>query len=78
MKARVLSILVLALLIGVGGDAAPKASLQYLPVACLKGGEMPLFQLAVTGKGGTVHTQPNEKFDGRLARSKSGAPCAAT
>lgn len=40
-----------ALLLATTGSAAPKVSMQYTPVACIKAGEMPLMQLNVEGKG---------------------------
>ena len=52
MKARAISAVAVALLLTTGADAAPKkSSIQYTPAACIKGGELPLMQMRVEGKG---------------------------
>ena len=51
MIIRLFSTVAFVALLGLAAGAAPKHSMKYLPVECLKGGEMPLFQVAVTGDG---------------------------
>jgi hypothetical protein len=50
MKLRALTAAA-ALLLANAGTAAPKISMQFTPVACIKAGELPLMQLTVEGKG---------------------------
>jgi hypothetical protein len=50
MNARAIAVAFALLLVNVAG-AAPKFSMAYTPVACLKAGELPLLQLNVEGKG---------------------------
>lgn len=50
MKRRSLIIAAALLLANIGG-AAPRVSMQYTPVSCLKAGELPLLQLTVEGTG---------------------------
>jgi hypothetical protein len=50
MKTRSLTAAVL-LLFALTGDAAPRASLDFTPVSCIKAGELPLLQLNIEGKG---------------------------
>jgi hypothetical protein len=50
MNRRSLTIAVAVLLANVSG-AAPKVSMQYTPVSCIKAGELPLLQLTIEGQG---------------------------
>jgi hypothetical protein len=50
MNIRALSVAAVLLLANTGG-AAPKISMNYTPVACIKAGELPLMQLNVEGTG---------------------------
>jgi hypothetical protein len=50
MNVRALTVAAALLLANTGG-AAPKVSMSYTPVSCLKAGELPLMQLNVEGKG---------------------------
>jgi hypothetical protein len=50
MNIRALTVAAALLLANTGG-AAPKVTMSYTPVSCLKAGEMPLMQLDVEGKG---------------------------
>jgi hypothetical protein len=40
-----------ALLLATNGSAAPRVTMQFNPVSCIKAGELPLMQLTVEGKG---------------------------
>ena len=52
MKARALIVVAAALLVASFAGAAEKApSLQFTPVTCIKGGELPLLQIQVEGEG---------------------------
>jgi hypothetical protein len=50
MTRRALMIASALLLAHVSG-AAPKVSMQYTPVSCIKAGELPLLQLTIEGEG---------------------------
>ena len=50
MKLRALTAAAALLLANMGG-AAPRISMQYTPVGCIKAGELPLMQLNLEGKG---------------------------
>jgi hypothetical protein len=52
MKARALTLVAVSLFLAAGAFAAPKGtSMDFTPVTCIKGGEMPLMQLNVNGEG---------------------------
>jgi hypothetical protein len=50
MNVRALTVAAALLLANTGG-AAPKVTMSYTPVSCLKAGELPLMQLNVDGTG---------------------------
>jgi hypothetical protein len=55
MKARTLTLIAASLLLTTGlfaqGGQVKKASMQYTPITCIKGGELPLLQVNVDGDG---------------------------
>jgi len=52
MKARIYTVVAATLLLTTAAFAAePKASMQYTPISCIKGGELPLLQLNIEGEG---------------------------
>jgi hypothetical protein len=51
MKARAFAVMAATLLFTAAGFAAGKASMEYTPISCIKGGELPLLQVNVEGEG---------------------------
>lgn len=51
MNARALAVAAAALLFANVAGAAGSPSMEYTPVSCVKGGELPLLQVRVEGKG---------------------------
>ena len=52
MKARILTTIAASLLLTAGLSAQEaKASMKFTPIACIKGGELPLLQVDVEGEG---------------------------
>jgi hypothetical protein len=52
MKARAFAVIAATLLVTTAGFAAgKKTGMEYNPVVCIKGGELPLLQVDVTGEG---------------------------
>jgi hypothetical protein len=52
MKTRIYAVVAATLLITTAAFAAEKqASMQYTPISCIKGGELPLLQMNIDGEG---------------------------
>lgn len=52
MKARVLTLVAVSCFLAVGAFAAPNgSSMEFTPITCIKGGELPLMQLDIEGEG---------------------------